>query len=273
MFNILVLQIEDRTDNDFLNENMELNKKICSENDMQYKFLTKSLDNVPPYWAKVFDIDRIINNPNNSTIDYVFWIDSDAFFINFNKNRLNDFLSKYSEYSMIITKDPPPWKMQFNAGCFIVKNDSYSRQIFSYWKSLYNSNNWRIEDNKWKTDKQYAGDDYEQGAFATNILTKKEYSQHIKVVPYYILNNISCTENTSETIVSHLAGHYKNDMVLEADCKQIKYNNNNNKFYLWYFLLGLVLVFVLLLFLSFFMFYNKKMRKYFYKFCVVSKKK
>ena len=83
MLNILVLQIEDRSDDNFLNENMQLNKKICSENNMQYKFLYKSQDNVPPYWGKVFEIDRILND--NSNVDYIFWIDSDAFFINFHK--------------------------------------------------------------------------------------------------------------------------------------------------------------------------------------------
>ena len=261
MFNILVLQIEDRSDDNFLNENMQLNKKICSENNMQYKFLYKSQDNVPPYWGKVFEIDRILND--NSNVDYIFWIDSDAFFINFHKNKILNLLTKNSDYSMIITKDPPPWKMKFNAGSFIIKNDSYSREIFSYWKTLYNPNNWWIEDDKWKTDKPYAGNDYEQGTFTTHILTNNQYSSHIKTVPYYILNNTSCTENTNETIVTHLAGNYKNDLVIEANCKYVKYNNNNKIFYIGCFLF--IILLCLLCLLCFFIFCNKKMSKYYYK--------
>jgi hypothetical protein len=263
MLNIVVLQIEDRSDNNFLNENMQLNKEICNENNIQYKFLYKSQDNVPPYWGKVFEIDRILTN--NTNVDYIFWIDSDAFFLHFNKNKLIGFLDKNSGYSMIITKDPPPWKMNFNAGVFIVKNDSYSREIFSYWKSLYNPNNWWIEDNKWKTDKPYAGNDYEQGAFATKILTNNKYSTHIKTVPYYILNNNSCTENTNETIVTHLAGRIKDPLKI-ATCKNVLYNQNYD---IIYFIISL---FLLLLIVLLCYCYNKKMKKYIHKLFVFYKK-
>uniref|UniRef100_A0A6C0EEF1 Nucleotide-diphospho-sugar transferase domain-containing protein n=1 Tax=viral metagenome TaxID=1070528 RepID=A0A6C0EEF1_9ZZZZ len=265
MFNILVLQIEDRSDNNFLNENMQLNNEICNENNIQYKFLYKSQDNVPPYWGKVFEIDRIISDKSNSNIDYVFWIDSDAFFLHFHKNRLIDFLNKYSNYSMIITKDPPPWNMNFNAGVFIVKNDSYSREIFSYWKSLYNPNNWRMEGNKWKTDKPYAGDDYEQGAFVTNILSNNQYSAYIKTVPYYILNNNSCTENTNETIVTHLAGRIK-DPIKIATCKNVLYNQNYGIIYF------IICLFLLLLIVLLCYCYSKKMKKYIHKLYVFYKK-
>jgi hypothetical protein len=265
MSNILVLQIEDRINDKFLNENIQLNKKICNENNLQYKFLYKSHDNVPPYWAKVFEIDKILSD--NLNIDYVFWIDSDAFFINFNKNRLTDFLNKYSNYSMIITKDPPPWTAKFNAGSFIVKNDSHSREIFSYWKSLYNTNNWWIENNKWKTDKPYAGNDYEQGAFATKILTNSQYSRYIKTVPYYILNNTSCTENTTETIVTHLAGNHKDNITKVDNCRIVIYNEG---YYVYFFIVCFILLLILLLFI--FVFYNKKMKKNMYKFNVLYKK-
>lgn len=263
MFNILVLQIEDRTDDNFLNENMQLNKKICQENNMQYKFLYKSQDNVPPYWAKVFEIDRILTS--NSNIDYIFWIDSDAFFINFNKDKLTDFLNKNSDYSMLITKDPPPWKMNFNAGVFIVKNDSYGREIFSYWKSLYNPNNWWLEDNKWKTDKPYAGNDYEQGAFATKILTNDQYSIHIKTVPYYILNNTSCIENTNETIVTHLAGRIKDPFKI-ATCKNVLYNQNYGIIYF------IIYLFLLLLIVILCYCYNKKMKNTYINYTCFTKK-
>jgi hypothetical protein len=86
MVTILVLQIEDRKNDEFLNNNMQLNKIICQDNNMQYKFIYKSEEDVSPYWGKVFEIDKILTNPNNLTIDYIFWLDSDAFFLNFNKN-------------------------------------------------------------------------------------------------------------------------------------------------------------------------------------------
>jgi hypothetical protein len=256
MASILVLQIEDRENDEFLNNNMQLNKIICQDNNMQYKFMYKSKEDVPPYWGKVFEIDRILNNPNNSSIDYIFWLDSDAFFLNFDRNKLDNFLNSYSNYSMIITKDPPPWTANFNAGSFIVKNDKYGREIVSYWKTLYNPNNWWRENNTWKTNSKYAGDDYEQGALATKILTNNKYSEHIKIVPYYILNNTSCTENVNETIVSHLAGNHKNNIITVENCKKSQ-NASYNKKYIF------VIIFIVISVLIFV--YNKKIKKYYFQ--------
>lgn len=258
MTNILVLQIEDRENDEFLTNNMHFNKIICQDNNMQYKFMYKSEDDVPPYWAKVFEIDKILTNPNNSNINYIFWIDSDAFFLNFNKEKLNDFINKYSNYSVIITKDPPPWPAGFNAGSFLVKNDKYGREIVSYWKSLYNPNNWWRENGAWKTNSKYAGIDYEQGAFDIKILNNPQFSSHIKTVPYYILNNTSCTEYVDETIVSHLAGSHKNNLIKVETCKQAQ-NNIFYRKYMWVFWLIFILV---ILFLS--MIYRKSIKKYYY---------
>lgn len=262
MVTILVLQIEDRKNDEFLNNNMQLNKIICQDNNMQYKFIYKSEEDVSPYWGKVFEIDKILTNPNNLTIDYIFWLDSDAFFLNFNKNKLDNFLNSYSNYSMIITKDPPPWPANFNAGSFIVKNDKYGREIVSYWKTLYNSNNWWRENNAWKTNSPYAGDDYEQGAFATKILTNKKYSEHIKIVPYYILNNSSCTEYFDETIVTHLAGDHKNNLIKVENCKI----SQNDNFYFKIPIMTIIIIIVIIFILVVIMFiYNKKMKKYYFQ--------
>jgi len=256
---ILVLQIEDRTNDEFLNNNMQVNKIICQDNNMQYKFMYKSEENIPPYWGKVFEIDNILTNPNNSNIDYVFWIDSDAFFLNFNKSKLDNFLNSYSNYSVIITKDPPPWTANFNAGSFIVKNDKYGREIVSYWKTLYNPSNWWKENNAWKTNSKYAGVDYEQGAFDSKILTNKKYSEHIKTVPYYILNNISCTEHVNETIVTHLAGNHKNNLIKVENCK----TSQKYSFYKKYIFMTLFFVLFIIIIIAFI--YNKKLKKYYFQ--------
>ena len=102
MVNVLVLQIEDRSDDQFLQDSMQINKYICEQNNMQYEFLYKSKDNVPPYWGKVFEIDRILTSNEYSNIDYIFWIDSDAFFLNFDKSKLYNFLNctNYDEYKI-----------------------------------------------------------------------------------------------------------------------------------------------------------------------------
>jgi hypothetical protein len=158
---ILLLQIEDRND-DKLKKFMENNEKICNENNIKYISLKKSRDHVPPYWGKIFEINKIMEE--DKTIDYVIWLDSDAFFINYNNKRFHDFLKKYEKYSMIYTKDMPPWELgDFNAGSFIVKNNEIGRNIIKEWMLYYKSHNWTYKNSKWETKMVWAGEDYEQG--------------------------------------------------------------------------------------------------------------
>ena len=147
---ILILQIEDRND-EKLQIFMEQNKLICNKYNMEYLSLKKSRATVPPYWGKIFEINDIMHN--DPTLDYIMWLDSDAFFINYDHDKFYNFINKYSEYSMIITNDMPPWeKNDFNAGSFIIKNDKIGRDIINEWITYYNSNNWTYENMVWKTE-------------------------------------------------------------------------------------------------------------------------
>jgi len=232
MVNILVLQIEDRTDNDFIQKLMKDNKKKCENNDIEYHFQPKSTDDVPPYWGKIFEIDRLLSDRRD--VDYIYWMDSDAFFINVDKKKLEDVIDNNSKYSMIISKDMPPWSGEFNAGSFIVKNDKKGREIIRAWKSLYNASVWRKEGEKsWKTDSTWGGDAYEQGSFVNNIIKDDKYSRHISVLPYYVLNNNNCVNNVEETIVTHLAGEHKENSETVSNCEKnmiesfMTYENGN----------------------------------------------
>jgi hypothetical protein len=167
---ILVLQIEDR-DNIFLNQLMKSNQTICKNNDIEYVFLKKSNELVPPYWAKIYEVKRLLYERQD--IDYIIWMDSDAFFINFTKDRLINFLNEYNNYSFIGTTNMPPWESaKFNAGVFIFKNTDNGKNIINKWVSYYHKDKWsyNVETEKWSTDAGYAGDEYEEGAFVKYIL-------------------------------------------------------------------------------------------------------
>src|SRR5690606_16543737 len=121
---ITILQIEDRND-EFLLKLMNQNKKVCNENNYNYIRMKKSLKHVPPYWGKVYELKRIINEiPRNS---YIMWLDSDAFIVN--PKNLQKILYENPEHSMFITGDMPPYLSSFNAGSFILKNDKIGREI------------------------------------------------------------------------------------------------------------------------------------------------
>jgi len=226
MNNILVLQVEDR-DDQLLNKLMEQNKKICLENNITYVNLKKSSYDVPPYWAKVFEIYRIMMT--RPEIQCIMWLDSDAVFYNFSKIKLLTLLNKNTEYSMIISKDMPPWEeKEFNAGVFIIANDKNGHDIIKKWMKLYDPEKWVYFANEWLAESDYGDDDYEQGAFIKYIYHNKEYSKYIKQVPFYVLNNNNCCDNNHNIIVTHLAGYHKHNQVNIDNCLASFDNNDNN---------------------------------------------
>jgi len=247
MFSIILLQIEDRKD-DKLTRFMKENKKICQKNGIQYIFIEKSRDHVPPYWGKIFELRRIMEE--NTDVDYFIWLDSDAFFIHFNNNKLYELLKTHEKYSMIITKDMPPWgNAEFNAGSFIIKNDEYGNKIINKWCSLYNSNDWTYKDDKWVTESTWAGNSYEQGSFVTYILNESEYKSHIVQLPYDVLNNNNC-ESVENTISTHLAGNFKNDESIVDKCLSIfqsameNFDVSNESLLINYIVVGVLLFFL-----------------------------
>jgi hypothetical protein len=219
MVNILVLQIEDRMNNDLIQKLMKDNKTKCEKNGIQYHFQPTSTDDVPPYWGKIFEIDKLLSDRGD--VDYIYWMDSDAFFIHVNKEILEKVIDENSDYSMIVSKDMPPWSGEFNAGSFIVKNDEKGREIIRAWKSLYKASDWTKESEKsWKTESTWGGDAYEQGSFVNNIINSDAYSRYIKVLPYYVLNNNNCVNKAEETVVAHLAGEHKENEETISHCKK-----------------------------------------------------
>ncbi len=225
---ILVLQIEDRND-PILNKFMKSNEIICKQNDMEYVFLKKSHKLVPPYWAKVFEIHRLMNEKQD--IDYILWVDSDAFFVNFTKERLYNFLNKYQEYSFIGTPDIPPWTEKFNAGVFVIKNNDIGKAMVDKWITYYHKDVWNYNKStdKWKTDATWAGVEYEQGSFSTYILDDPKFSKKITLIPYYYLNNHNCNDHQEETLLVHLAGAYKKDKNNVDTCSKKLLSNDNKE--------------------------------------------
>jgi hypothetical protein len=91
MKTVSVLQLENRK-NDLLKILMDENAEICKKNNMKYVFLENSSFYVPPYWAKIFEIYKLLKQYTD--IEYFVWLDSDAFFMNFDNHRFQEFLKK-----------------------------------------------------------------------------------------------------------------------------------------------------------------------------------
>lgn len=229
MKSVLLLQIENRK-NELLKTLMNENAENCKKNNMKYVFLEYSSFHVPPYWAKIFEMYKYLKMYTD--INYFVWLDSDAFFVHFDNQRFQDFLKTYDYYSIITSRNMPPWNISwnkkfFNAGSFIVKNDIHSHYIMKEWITKYNPNKWQYIDSKWETDSEWSGVDYEQGSFVKYILNDSLYNKRIANLPYYFLNNNNCENNINDTIVVHLAGYHKTiDITLQNCLKTLQYNMN-----------------------------------------------
>jgi hypothetical protein len=211
--------MEDRTD-DNLQAFMDENRHICLLHNMDYLFLEKSSFHVPPYWGKIFELQKIMNE--HPDVDYIMWLDSDAFFINYDDEKFQRFLQAYEPYSMIFTTDMPPIQNDaFNAGSFLIKNDENGRNLVKKWTSHYRPDKWQYKNEKWATESIWAGEDYEQGAFVKHIIPNPEFNKNIIQLSYKYLNNHNCEDNLDEVITTHLAGERKTDNPRVQKCLQL----------------------------------------------------
>lgn len=261
MKSLLILQIEDRK-TELLTTLLQHNKKACEKNNVEYIFLEKSSFHIPPYWQKVYEIDKYMSEYPD--IDYFMWLDSDAFLANFSREKMQNFFDKHSDYSAIISKDMPPWDGEFNAGSFIIKNDESGRKIIKDWIGKYKSENWTFENPKWTTQSTWAGEDYEQGAFSNHILKDPSHRQNIIQLPFWWLNNNSCDEN-KESISVHLAGHYKDDKDLVENCMKnfisLKEGFSSNDSTLYQFVLALFAVLLIVALILIFVRYKSTKKR------------
>lgn len=200
---ILVLQIETR-DNILLSKACEHNRKYAEKMGYDYKLITKTPTR-PPYWEKVFLINKYLRNYNA-----ILWLDSDAVIYN-TEIRVEDLLNQFEINDGILgCNDPPPWKAQFMASVFIVTNTKMGRKIIHDWCNLFKPERWVRENNEWKCDNcPWAGDDYEQGCFNTQIIPKYNKT-NIKLLPWYVFNSYLQNDVDKETSFTlHFTGIYK----------------------------------------------------------------
>jgi hypothetical protein len=152
---------------------------------------------ISPYWAKV---KACLDLLEQHTYDAIVWLDTDAVIWN-HSIALEDILQ---DSTMIFANDT---HASFNAGVWSIRGDDLGLKILREWWGLYNPNAWeRDAENNWKCAGFFAGEDYEQGSFVTNLFPK--YRCHIGYLEAYVLNGDDPYELNS--FVLHFYGDRKN---------------------------------------------------------------
>ena len=183
-----IIQYDDRPLSSDDKALMARNKYYCEKYGYEYIFLSTSKHNVPPYWQKVFIVKDYLNKYKG-----ILWLDSDATIFN-----MNIPLDTFSTHAFSKSTNSAGNQI-FNAGVWIVTNTPRGRRILNDWIHEYDKTAWKKEGEKWKTNNSWAGEKYEQGAFAYKIVPR--YPKNIKTVNENVLQ--STNMNDPDTFILH----------------------------------------------------------------------
>jgi hypothetical protein len=176
---------------------------------------------MPPYWLKVYDIDKYLNE---NKYDYVMYIDIDAIFYDFDssiESVINELETKSGKtFDCYIGSDGMNSisnEAIINTGIFLFKNTSFSKEFVKIWLSSCIDNNkltnqckrWSFTDGKWSCSNcRYGMLNYEQGIMS---YLYRMYKDNIAVLHSSFLSN-SKTSSTAYTL--HLMGAYNKSNIL-----------------------------------------------------------
>lgn len=194
-----------------------INQGYCERHGYTYTFYPTSHDrDYPPYWVKV----KAVMSALEEGAAYVAWVDSDAVVHDLERT-IESFFAKAKGKDVIITPDPPVYGSPFCAGNFLVRNTSASRAIMKKWWEAYDSGAWARDPNsgEWECVYQsprcdWAGPQYEQGAFINLFLERKCPERSKILIKHYSLMNWWCFKacRYGKPFILHFMGDHKQDI-------------------------------------------------------------
>ena len=182
---------------EFSEYSKKINKLYCDKWKYDYKFIDHKIDEMPPYWLKVFDINKYINENN---YDYILYLDLDAVFYDFDKSIEDVIYGIYkikNKFYDIYVGEDIGIKSNLNSGVFLFKNTKFSRKFTEMWlSSCINNKKINNKCSQWEFDKDkkkwscptclWADNSYEQGVL--NYLYKL-YKDNIAVLDTSFFSN------------------------------------------------------------------------------------
>ena len=209
-YSIAFVTYENRTNLKFVSMHNENIKKYCDKYNYDYLFFDKSMrEDLSPYWYKVYLMRDLLKNKK---YDYIFWLDSDTFIMNFNIDLGKDILAKYNS-DIFVASDNTKYDI-CNAGLFVIRNSDTGLQFLSDWMNMYSE----ICTKKSGLRGTWALSCYEQGNLNKLILEKyKTYTTMLNHMLFY--HKQKCNRNV---FIMHL---YANSEYKRVNCftKKIYY--------------------------------------------------
>jgi hypothetical protein len=194
---VAIVQYDNRSDEQLgsLCDLIDTNARYAKRYGYTHAFQRGSSFGIPNYWVKPWAVLDAFSRG----FDIVMWIDSDAVIHDF--NRPIESLFKGDEL-FVYAPDCPEWSGKFNAGVFVVKREG--RHIVEDWVNLYDSTKWFQSDGHWHCRGEWAGPDYEQGAFTKHLVPR--YESSLGKVDWRVLQS---PYPVRESFTVHFAGHFR----------------------------------------------------------------
>lgn len=141
-------------------ELVKQNTEFCQSAGYDHLFVSGTLEELPPYWAKVFAVRNVAAS---GRYDSILFLDTDAVVMD-ESLRMDDLFREGGHFVA-----GGPGKM--NAGVFAVKCNRHGLAILEDWASCYDPSDWTFSPHKetaklkWRTKGgEWAGPGYEQHA-------------------------------------------------------------------------------------------------------------
>ena len=212
-----LVQYDDRPLDKMALEFVNRNKYYCKIHGYTYIFLNKGYEHLPPYWAKVKIAWDILQLEFSDHAEHVFkgviWMDMDAVVYDLDR-RLED-LGGDPDKSFIYAPDPIGLSSSFNAGVWMVRNTPAGRHVMSTWFGQFRPEAWRRAASRWSTTGEWAGENYEQGAFINRVAPR--LAESLQALAWQTLQGISPA--TAGAFALHLfsCGHALGLGLIKAD--------------------------------------------------------
>lgn len=179
---------------------MDRNRAYAAAQGYDYRFLKTQDVDLPVYWLKPYLVGRALEDG----ADMVAWIDTDAV-VHDLERRVEDLFD--GPQVMVAAADNPFWASPFNAGVFFVRAaDGAGAGLMARWSALFAGTGWRRTPTAWICDGEWAGADYEQGAFVAHLVEPLRASGELKLVDWQTLQSPVPVDGS---FTLHMAGGFR----------------------------------------------------------------
>ncbi|RAK52819.1 hypothetical protein [Phenylobacterium deserti] len=180
---------------------VQRNAAYAARQGYEHHFVTAAPFDLPVYWQKPAMCRHVLR----SGYDAVLWLDTDAVVHDLDR-RIEDLFQ--GDELMVGAPDNPHWPQPFNAGVFAARGEG-GAQLMGRWAELFEGTNWERTATAWVCHGEWAGADFEQGAFNGRLLETLKAAGELRIADWRVLQSPFPVEGA---FTLHFAGPFRSNL-------------------------------------------------------------